>query len=134
MLLSQTAEYALRAMAFLVNVPDGAPQTARDVSKGTFIPEHYAAKVLRRMVRAGLLVGQKGHGGGFQLAKAPERIRYSDVFEAIDEHLTSERCAFGFDKCNAKKPCLLHDSVSELKEQAHDWARTTTLASLRSKS
>jgi Rrf2 family protein len=132
MLLSQTAEYALRAMAFLVNSPGGMPQTARDVSRGTFIPEHYAAKVLRRMVRAGLLVGQKGHGGGFQLARPPERIRYSDVFEAVDEELTSDRCAFGFEKCNARKPCLLHESVSALKEQAREWARTTTLASLRS--
>ncbi len=131
MLLSQTAEYALRAMAFLVNSPGGVPQTARDVSKGTFIPEHYTSKVLRRMVRAGLLVGQKGHGGGFQLARPPERIRYSDIFDAVDEELTSDRCAFGFARCNAKKPCVLHDSVTGLKQQAREWARTTTLASVK---
>ncbi|MGA9524431.1 MAG: Rrf2 family transcriptional regulator [Myxococcaceae bacterium] len=131
MLISQTAVYALRAMAFLVNSPGGMPQTARDVAKGTFIPEHYASKVLRRMVRADLLVGQKGHGGGFQLACPPERIRYSDIFQAIDEELTSDNCAFGFEKCNTKKPCVLHDSVSSLREQAREWARTTTLASLK---
>jgi Rrf2 family protein len=131
MLLSQTAEYALRAMAFLVNVPDGSPMTARDVARGTAIPEPYAAKVLRRMVQHGLLVGQKGHGGGFQLARPADRIRYIDVFDAVEETLVTDRCAFGSDKCNSKKPCPLHDSVSVLKESAREWARTTTLATLK---
>jgi Rrf2 family protein len=120
-------------MACLVNAPGGFPVTARDVSKAAAIPETYAAKVLRRMVRDGLLVGQKGHGGGFQLARSPESIRFSDVLEAVDEELVTKRCAFGLERCNTRKPCPLHDTVSVLKEQALSWARNTTLASLRGK-
>jgi len=118
-------------MAFLVNVPSRTPMTARDVARGTSIPEPYAAKVLRRMVQHGLLVGQKGHGGGFQLARPAEKIRYLDVLDAVEENLVTDMCAFGWEKCNSRKPCLLHNSVSMLKESAREWARNTTLASLR---
>jgi Rrf2 family protein len=133
MLLSQTAEYALRAMAFLVNAQEGTRATARDVSQATSIPEPYAAKVLRKMVLDGLLIGQKGHGGGFQLARSAESIRIGDVLQAVDEELISDRCAFGREKCNALMPCPLHDTVSKLKEHVRHWARSTTLATLRGK-
>lgn len=128
MLVSQTAEYALRAMVFLARLPAGAAATSREVSQATSIPPTYAAKVLRRMVAHGLLQGQKGHHGGFQLARAPDRIRFRDILDAVDEQLVSDRCAFGWERCNAKKPCPLHDSVTALKETVVSWAEKTTLA------
>lgn len=131
MLVSQTAEYALRSMAYLVNLPEGTPATSRDVARATGIPENYAAKVLRRMVHHGLLFAQKGHHGGFQLAHPPEKVRFLDVLEAIGEEVISDRCAFGKPSCNAREPCLLHESVSALRAQVSKWAESTTLASLR---
>jgi Rrf2 family iron-sulfur cluster assembly transcriptional regulator len=128
MLLSQTAEYALRAMAFLATAPPGSAVRARDLSQATGIPAPYASKVLRRMVAAGLLSGQKGHGGGFQLSRPPEEIRFLDVLEAADDSLQPDRCAFGLGRCGGHNPCLLHDSMAALKESVLAWARRTTLA------
>ena len=128
MIVSQTAEYALRAMVHLARVPKDTWSTGRDVSQATGIPLPYAAKVLRKMVAANLLLAQKGHHGGFQLAKPPGRIRFADVLDAVEEDLFEKRCAFGWGKCNNKNPCPLHNSVSELKESVSDWARRTTLS------
>lgn len=129
MIVSQTGEYALRAMVYLASLPRDIMATSRDVSRATSIPEPYAAKVLRKMVAAGLLGAQKGHGGGFHLVRSPEKIRFIDILEAIDERLLGdEHCAFGWERCNSKKPCPLHNAVSELKDSVNDWARRTTLA------
>jgi len=68
MLLSQTAEYALRAMAWLATVSGDEPVRAVDLSSATGIPTHYLSKVLRRLVLANLLESQKGQGGGFSLS------------------------------------------------------------------
>ncbi|MBW2295571.1 MAG: Rrf2 family transcriptional regulator, partial [Deltaproteobacteria bacterium] len=68
MVLSQTAEYALRAMAWLATAPTREPVRAKDLSVATGIPSHYLSKVMRRLVLAGLLISQKGQGGGFLLA------------------------------------------------------------------
>ena len=66
--ISQTAEYALRAMSHLAR-PDAAAMRAIDLARATQVPVHYLSKVLRRLVDAGLLHSQKGHGGGFVLAR-----------------------------------------------------------------
>jgi DNA-binding IscR family transcriptional regulator len=50
--LSQTAEYALRAAAWLAAESPDAPVRTRDLSRGTGIPEPYLAKILRRLVLA----------------------------------------------------------------------------------
>jgi len=131
MLVSQTAEYALRAMVFLAGLPAGAAATSRQVSKATAIPPTYAAKVLRRMVAHGLLIGQKGHGGGFQLARPAARIRFQDILEAVDENVVTDRCAFGLGRCNTRRPCPLHESASSLRESVLAWARSTTLADVQ---
>ncbi len=128
MLFTQTAEYALRAMAHMALLPPGSPVRAKDLSAATGIPSDYVSKVLRRMVREGLLLSQKGHGGGFKLAKAPAEIRFYDVLAAADAIFDPKRCAFGWGACGEGEPCPLHDAFSKLKEGILAWARNTTLA------
>jgi Rrf2 family protein len=127
--LSQTAEYAIRAMAHLARVADSEPAVrARDLSRATLVPVHYLSKVMRRLVAAGLLVAQKGHGGGFSLARPAATIRFSDVLAAVDEAPNGDRCAFGWGSCDARTPCPLHPAWSRLNEALIGWAAETTLA------
>ena len=48
MQLTQTAEYALRALAHMATLPDSAPRRAQDLSNDTGIPLPYLSKILRR--------------------------------------------------------------------------------------
>ncbi len=130
MVLSQTAEYALRAMAWLTTVPAGEPMRVKDLSIATGIPSHYLSKVMRRLVLAGLLRSQKGQGGGFVLSKAPDEIPFIDILTAVDAYSTGGGCAFGWGKCDELHPCLLHDSWRQLNEQLRSWAEGTTLADI----
>lgn len=131
LLRSQTGEYALRAMAWLAIVSPEAPVTALDLSRGTGIPAHYLSKVLRRLVRAGLLASRKGMGGGFVLARPPETIRFIDILGAVDVLPPANRCAFGWGACDSSAPCPLHDSWGRIYELFSDWASATTLAQVR---
>ena len=130
MLLSQTAEYALRAMAWLAHQCPDAPVRAQDLSKGTGIPPHYLSKILRRLVLAGLLDSQKGQGGGFSLARPPESICFEDILLAVDAYPVHGRCAFGWGACGDDDPCPLHASWSRLSDAVHTWAANTTLAAV----
>lgn len=127
MLLSQTAEYALRAMAWLATAPEGEPVRAVDLSNATGIPAHYLSKVLRRLVLAGLLDSQKGQGGGFSLSRAPREIAFIDILSAVDAYPTQGRCAFGWGECDATDPCPLHNSWSHLGDRIRAWASDTNL-------
>lgn len=128
MFVSQTAEYALRAMAYLATLPGGEGARAQDVSRHTAIPLPYASKVLRRLAQSGLVIAQKGHGGGFRLARAPARISFRDVFTSVDAEFEKTSCAFGLGECSTRHPCPLHPAVATVRESVATWARRTTLA------
>jgi Rrf2 family iron-sulfur cluster assembly transcriptional regulator len=130
MLLSQTAEYALRAMAALASEQRETPARAQDLSGSTGIPPHYHSKVLRRLVLAGLLDSQKGQGGGFSLSRPPEEIRFEEILIAVDAYPEQGRCAFGWGQCQEVQPCPLHHSWIRLSDAIHHWASTTTLGSV----
>lgn len=125
--LPQTAEYALRAMACIALKDDEKPVPSKVLAKSTDIPSHYLSKIMRKMVEAGLVSSKKGHGGGFKLAKAPEKITFEQILEAADYKIEPESCVFGWGKCDSDKPCPLHNSWSQLKDSFQWWSENKTL-------
>lgn len=131
MILSQTAQYALRAMAWLSTLSATEPMRVKDLSVATGIPSHYLSKVMRRLVLAGLATSQKGQGGGFLLSRPPGEIPFIDILVAVDAYSSDgpdQQCAFGWGQCDALRPCPLHDSWTELNDQLRAWAEGTSLA------
>ena len=129
--LSQTAEYALRAMAWIASRPSSRPVLTRDLSEGTEIPAQYLAKILRRLVLAEILESRKGRGGGFTLARPAERICFRDVLAAVDAYPREDRCAFGWGSCDPSHPCPLHDSWGGMSGRFRAWATQTSFKGLK---
>ncbi len=82
-MISQTAEYALRAIAYLAKRPDD-PRITREIAEATQVPGDYLAKVMQTLVKAGLVKSRRGLGGGFTLERSPEAISILDVVNAVD--------------------------------------------------
>jgi Rrf2 family protein len=131
MYLSQSTEYALRALAHLATLPEEGAMRASDLASATLVPAHYLSKVLRRLASAGILEARKGPGGGFALARAPSRIRISDVLDAMGEAPDANHCAFGWGRCDARHPCPLHGVFSSMKASMDEWAGASTLEDVR---
>jgi Rrf2 family protein len=128
MFISQTAEYAIRAMSAIATLPEGIKIRATDLGGATEIPAPYLSKILRRLVVAELLISQKGQGGGFSLARPAAEIPFIDILNAVDAFPTDGRCAFGWGNCDQLSPCPLHGAWSRLSHQIKDWANETSLA------
>ena len=139
MFLSRSAEYALRIMAVVAlkgaDAGRGAVPLLRasDIAADANVPVAYMQKVLRRMVAAGLLVSEKGHGGGFRLSRPAKSISFAHVLAAIETKRRTTPCIFGLRACNAKTPCVLHHHYALLKDQFATWSKNTTLASINPK-
>lgn len=125
-----SGEYALRAMCCLAAEPEGTWLTSREIADRANVPPAFLAKVLRRLVQANILDGQKGHHGGFRLSRPASSIRVLDVLEAVDVDLTHDSCAFGYSACDAASPCPLHEMYGALKQMCRTWARANTLADI----
>lgn len=131
MIFPQTTIYALRAMAILANLAPGASLRSRDLAEQADVPEYYVSKVMRRLVVAGLVESQKGHGGGFKLAKAPGRIKLAAILRATDVELEAGRCVFRYRACDAERPCPLHNVWESLQSALSEWADQTTINQTR---
>jgi Rrf2 family protein len=82
-MLSQTAEYALRAIVYLADSADEA-HTADEISQGTRVSVGYLAKIMQTLVKAKLVTSQRGLHGGFTLARDAKVLSVYDVVQAID--------------------------------------------------
>ncbi len=123
----------MRALSQLAAYGQERALTAKELARLTLVPSPYLSKILRRLVAAELLASQKGHGGGFVLARPAASIRISDILDAVDELPNEERCAFGWGDCDAAHPCPLHPAWSRLNDALRDWATSTTLQNVSGK-
>ena len=62
----------------------GGPLTAARISRGCRFPPRFLYRVLHKLVDAGLLSGTSGPGGGYTLARSPERISLLDIAGGVD--------------------------------------------------
>jgi FeS assembly SUF system regulator len=90
--LTNLADYAVVVLSFAAGEATLARLSAGGVAEATGIPLPTVAKVAGLLSKAGLLASQRGAGGGFRLARAPQDITIADVIEAVDGPIALTQC------------------------------------------
>lgn len=127
-MLSQTVEYALRAMVYLAGCSDD-PQPTEQISEKTKVPAPYLAKVLQNLTRKGLVRSQRGVKGGFLLAQSPASITILDVVNAVDPIQRIKTCPLEL-KSHGIRLCPLHFRMDRALALVEDAFRKSTLAEI----
>lgn len=132
-MLSMTAQYALRAFVFIAIHEDEHPVLAKDIAAHTGVPPHYLSRILRDAVRARLLESARGVGGGFRLARPPNKMKLVDLLSPFDDVLDRSKCPFGQPRCNDQNPCGFHDHWKPISVAYRRMLEETTLADIDEK-
>lgn len=127
-ILSQTAEYALRAVVHLARHDGGTPLQATDLAAAAQVPENYLRKVLHELVRGGVLTSVRGKGGGFRLAVPAEQLTLLRVVARFDRITEQRRCLLGRPECSDTDPCPVHTHWKLVAQQIATFFETTTVA------
>ncbi len=127
-MISQTAEYALRAMVHLAG-HNGKSCTVQVVAEGTKIPEGYLAKVMQSLARGGLLISKRGLHGGFSMAKPIAEISVHDVISTVDPIRQFDRCPLDL-PWHGEKMCHLHATLNRLVNEFENEAKRASIADL----
>jgi Rrf2 family nitric oxide-sensitive transcriptional repressor len=125
-MISQTVEYALRAVTHLAQQSPEAC-TTEEIADVTRVPRAYLSKVLQALVRGGVVHSQRGIGGGMALTKSPSELTILEVVNAVDPIQRIRTCPLGL-ASHGIHLCPLHarlDSAMALVEEAF---RKSTLA------
>ena len=118
MTISQTAEYALRAVVWLAGHAEAATGTP-EIARSTRVPPGYLAKVLQLLARGGLVTSAPGRKGGFRLARPAAEISILEVINAVDPVERIRQCPLGIES-HGGELCPLHrrlDKALGLMEQ-----------------
>jgi Rrf2 family transcriptional regulator, nitric oxide-sensitive transcriptional repressor len=126
--ISQTAEYALRAVIVLGAHRD-RPLTTQQISAWTRVPAGYLSKVLQALGRAGLVKAQRGLGGGFVLTGSLEELTVLDVINAVDPLKRINRCPLGL-PAHGRRMCSLHRRLDQGIAMMESLFGQTTLGQL----
>lgn len=130
MIISRTAEYALRAMVHLAAANgDNPSQTVGQIAASTRVPAGYLSKVLQSLSRSRLIVSQRGLGGGFRLAKSPQETSILDVIQAVDPIERIRDCPLGLD-VHGTNLCPLHQRLDDAMTLIEEQFRSTSIAEL----
>ena len=128
--ITKAADYAIRAMIHLACLPEGAVALRGDVARAYGIPSSFMAKILRQLVRAGLLQSSRGVHGGFALARATSEITLLDVVEAIEGPLALTGCCRGGSGCAWTDECPAHPVWEHVQAGMADVLRAASLEAL----
>lgn len=82
-MISQTAQYALRAVVCLAHTSQNS-LTTEQLAEMTKVPLMYLAKVMQALVRADIVTSKPGKTGGFSLKIPSNELSLLTVIEAID--------------------------------------------------
>jgi Rrf2 family protein len=129
MLLSQTAEYALRAVLHLAAQSDGRSVRVPELAEATGVPRNYLSKTLHQLARAGVLRSSRGPTGGFRIAGDATRLTLQQVVAPFND-ADPRRCLMHDRPCGGARPCALHGRWAPVAQRLDAFFRTTTVADL----
>ncbi len=133
MMLSQTAEYALRTVLHIARTGSDGPANADAMATSLGIPRNYLSKVLHRLAQAGVLTSTRGRNGGFVLARDPGRIPLAAVVGLFDRIEPRRQCLLGQAVCSDTRPCAAHARWVAVNEQSAKFLNETTISQLLKK-
>lgn len=129
--LTKKADYGLIAMKHLAEHGEQCAISAKDLAESYGMPQEALAKILQRLVRAGLLQSQQGTKGGYVLARSPRLISVLEVIRVIDGPLLLTACSEGSADCDHATLCTVREPLRKVSQSIQQVLGKLTIWDLR---
>ena len=130
MRLTHLADYAVVMMTAAARRGDGARLSATELAEETGVPLPTAQKLMQQLSRHGLLVGQRGAGGGYALAKPVMEISLADIVEAVEGPIAMTVCSDGRTDCALDAHCRVKPHMGVVGDAVRGALGAVSLESL----
>jgi len=121
---------AIHTCLWIADAGDRPFRPSPEIAKNLGFSYNHFAKVVQKLVHAGLLETERGPKGGIRLARDPKAIALLDVYEAAGgEPLRPHRCLLDPQIC-AGRACALGRLIESENARLYKSMKRTTLAGL----
>jgi Rrf2 family protein len=128
--LTKKADYGLMAMKHLAEHAHEGACSAKDMAGSYGIPQEALAKILQRLVKAGLLHSQHGINGGYTLVRDPAQISAFEVIQAIDGPLFITSCITVRGECGQTDRCTIREPLRKVNHSIEEVLRRISIAEM----
>jgi len=126
--LPEAASLGLHAAVLLAGRHDGLV-SVHELAGSLRASEAHLAKVMQRLVRAGLVHSTRGPHGGFVLARPADEITLLEVYEAVEGPVEPSRCVFGNGACG-REACIFGGFLGEFDTRFREYLAKARLSEL----
>ena len=131
MLISTKGRYALRVMIDLAEHQSEGFIPLKLIAERQEISEKYLESIIKLLVKAKLLNGLRGKGGGYQLTKAPEQYTVGSILRLTEDSLAPVSCLEdGAPPCPRMAVCRTLSLWQGLDKVINQYLDNITLADL----
>ena len=127
-IVSNAESIALHAILSIASSPDRQVKI-RDIAREYHFSEAHLAKVLNRLVKAGILRATRGPSGGYRLARAAQDITLYEIYCSIEGELNGSRCMFRIPSCQGCR-CPLGTFFDRISREIDEKLKQTRVSDI----
>jgi Rrf2 family protein len=132
MQVSRKIDYALRAVIHLANEETQKRAcSVAEISSRERIPRQFLEKIVRELIRSGLVRSRRGPHGGYVLARTADQMTFRDVIEAVEGPISLNVCVGEHADCSLLGACGMNRIWREGQRRVMDLFDHTTIADVR---
>lgn len=131
MLISTKGRYALRVMIDLAEHQTEGYIPLKEVAQRQDISEKYLETIIKLLVKANILSGLRGKGGGYKLTKLPEQYTVGTILRLTEDSLAPVACLEpGASACARAAECRTLHMWQGLDNVINEYLDNYTIADL----
>ena len=131
MLISTKGRYALRVMVDLAEHQSEGFIPLKVIAERQEISEKYLESIIKLLVKAKLLNGVRGKGGGYRLTKSPDQYTVGSILRLTEESLAPVACLEeGASACPRMAQCRTLPLWQGLNKVINDYLENVTILDL----
>jgi Rrf2 family transcriptional regulator, cysteine metabolism repressor len=130
--ITYKGDYAMKILLDLALHYQKGLSQLKDISKRQDIPLRYLGQIILSLKSAGYVRSKRGHDGGVELSKPPDRITLGEIIRLMDGTTSPITCISLTkpSKCDFSKACPFRPIWSEVRETVNGIVDKTTFADM----
>lgn len=127
--LSKLTDYATVILSFMAK-DETHVHAAMEIAAATGIALPTVSKILKSLVKAGVVISTRGAKGGYALARVPEKISVATVISALEGPIALTECSISHQGCEQASGCDIRGNWSLINRTIHNALESVTLADM----
>ena len=134
MMFTKSFGYALIGIMHIALNSNAKPKMqVEEIAARLSVPKHFLGKIMKKVVKHGILNSTRGPRGGFSLNERTFNTSLLDLAAITNGLYDFDACVLRLHKCDPAQPCPLHNKMHSYKQELYALFAKTTIGELMDK-